>query len=729
MARICTLAVLGNRQSSSFRKGKSDPKFLTRIDIVSYRTSTALSAQVLGEDSDQFVLTVVTPADLLNDTVYHVQVDNGLGVEQTSTFTVIARLGKDYLGLGLGWGVNFWFTETNVIRIPSSSNSSYDVFPDIQNAINSLSAQGGGMLQISEGTFYWLSCRSLQLHSNIVIKGAGVNKTTIYFGYCNMDDPNVWIYSSDSSLDNFAMMDLSLLATPDVNPGFTSTAIATRSSSNLALVRLFLDIEGSYFGVAANNMLMQDVTITSQNVLLGQAQTTTLFLFGCTTNAIFRNVWLYFENGYMTSSSMKNAVFDNFHLIRDSRKQFAGASPVESRMWSCNFCENIAVTNSQFETLYYNFSNFNNDGETILSEGGGPYRGEAGVGRVTSATSTTLTDSSANWSFKTADMLSLTITSGPGMGQTRRVVSATANTFTLDQPWQVVPTSDSLYAYNPLGGLNWIIKDALFKGNPRGLWLYASAFVNSTVVGNSFINSGGISYQPYQSISGTTVAPKCGGNINIPSQPLQLTFVYNSKILNNLIYGDNPRASAMIRLAGSQLSAQDRFTRGTMLFGIEVRGNNLTRVGGISPIEDTFKNVSQGLFLSNCFEAQYVELGPPNATLYSVVNTIVQNNYAQGYSDAAYAFGTNHADTVFACPLGPSRNVSLNLGYFNCYSYAEQTLPVQQLASQCRSSDYLPPVIEAPTTNSHGNPSVSFASSNIQNIVITLFVVLSLVIM
>lgn len=631
-------------------------------------------------------------------------VDNDLGATSTTKLTVTARVGKDYLGLGVGWGVNFGFVETNVVTLNASADTSFDAFPSIQQTINQLSQQGGGLIVLGEGEFHWRTCGSLQLHSNVVIKGAGVNRTTIFFGYCNVSGS--WIYVSDPSLSNFALMDLSFKP-GDFNGGFYGNAISGVNFSYVAMVRVFWDLKAARLSFGGTHVLMKDVHVVLQS--LPQNGWASGFGFGCTKYGIFRNIWINFENGAISSSFMKYSVLENFHLIRDARLQFIPEGPIQSRMWSCNFCENIVVDKSQFETLNFNFSKDNNDGETILTEGGGPKRGEFAVGLVSSATATTLTDVTANWTLQTTDMLSLTISDGPGFGQTRRLVSATTTTITIDEPWTVVPTSQSRYSLVTPGFLNWLIKDTLFKGNPRGIWLYASAGINVTIVGNSFVNGAGIDYRPYQRSYPSTAIDRCGGlsQVQIPYYQQQITQIYKSRILNNDLFTDDPAANAQLRLAGDQLSHQDTFTRGIIMFGVEVRGNKITRVG-----DQTLTLPSY--MLAMCFEQQ---AGLPNATVHSVVGTIIQGNRAEGVPQA-HGFGSNLGSSVLACQ-SVTRQVSKNdtfaLDLQNCRFYESQTLSVHVLADQCRSVNYLPPVV-APQSD----PSVPTIASDAALIMPTL---------
>ena len=67
------------------------------------------------------------------------------------------------------------------------------------------------------------------------------------------------------------------------------------------------------------------------------------------------------------------------------------------------------------------------------------------TGSVTSATARTLTDSTLDLVPESQRGLTLVLTSGPTAGERRRVMANDHTTYTLETPWDVVPTAGSLY--------------------------------------------------------------------------------------------------------------------------------------------------------------------------------------------------------------------------------------------------------------------------------------------
>lgn len=67
------------------------------------------------------------------------------------------------------------------------------------------------------------------------------------------------------------------------------------------------------------------------------------------------------------------------------------------------------------------------------------------TGTATAGSSTTLTDSTKSWTTNQFLDNMVKVLSGPGVGQTRRIVSNTTTKLTIDTPWATNPTSASTY--------------------------------------------------------------------------------------------------------------------------------------------------------------------------------------------------------------------------------------------------------------------------------------------
>ncbi|MDQ5884136.1 MAG: hypothetical protein QG556_474 [Pseudomonadota bacterium] len=82
----------------------------------------------------------------------------------------------------------------------------------------------------------------------------------------------------------------------------------------------------------------------------------------------------------------------------------------------------------------------------------GDFDGASINSTATSATATTLIDSTQAWTVNTYTQLWVTIRSGTGAGQSRVIISNTATELTVDHAWDVTPDSSSTFS---IGGINY----------------------------------------------------------------------------------------------------------------------------------------------------------------------------------------------------------------------------------------------------------------------------------
>jgi hypothetical protein len=122
-----------------------------------------------------------------------------------------------------------------------------------------------------------------------------------------------------------------------------------------------------------------------------------------------------------------------------------------------------AITASATGTLGYRRSLVGTDARRILclGEGASDYvdEGTATGGAVTSATATSLTDSSARFPANLAGA-PVSIVSGTGRGQQRIVGDNTAITLDVVEPWHVIPDATSTYR---IGGVHWSWQSGWFE--------------------------------------------------------------------------------------------------------------------------------------------------------------------------------------------------------------------------------------------------------------------------
>ncbi len=76
---------------------------------------------------------------------------------------------------------------------------------------------------------------------------------------------------------------------------------------------------------------------------------------------------------------------------------------------------------------------------------GAPKPPKEDLGVVTSASKTSLTDKKKKWKTNNFAGYPLWISRGKGEAQTRKIISNTKNTLTINQPWKVIPDKTSQY--------------------------------------------------------------------------------------------------------------------------------------------------------------------------------------------------------------------------------------------------------------------------------------------
>jgi len=119
------------------------------------------------------------------------------------------------------------------------------------------------------------------------------------------------------------------------------------------------------------------------------------------------------------------------------------------------------------------------------------------VGNVSSATSTTLVDSSKNWATNQWANCFVEITDGTGEGQIRKIISNTATTLTIETSWSTNP--DNTSKYRIFGSPSYteeyyVVRDKVVQANEK---LYIASgqevtFNNLTIESQGYVGIAGI---------------------------------------------------------------------------------------------------------------------------------------------------------------------------------------------------------------------------------------------
>jgi hypothetical protein len=498
--------------------------------------------------SSEHMLVATAPHSLQPNALAHITVDNGNGTGPLvldRAITVVSG-GPDVFGLGVGWGAGFAPIAARVVALGIGDklmcNGLTDDTPTVQAALDQLAKTGGGVLQLPPGICRFAS--SLVLKSRVVLRGQGKDSTRIRY---EASYP-LW----GRNLDLVGVSDLTLQNT---RAGIESSLLQDSTRAFFKNVRFELGGGLHMFLTGNTNFVVTGSDfIQSQNPGMHG-----VYYFGGTAGLVFVNNTTAFAHGAPAFAQVHDAYIANNSFVRDARLSEKSKGVVHSM--TLDFANRIAVVGNHFEVLGAPISNkFRNDGETILTEGGGGNRTES-LGTVSTAAPLSLSAPKLAQSLAAfakgniPENLGVAIVGGMGAGQARRITGLAGNTLTVDQPWASTPDSSSRYATFMWGLEKAVIKGNILNGNPRGIWLYQTAVRDVDIVDNQIAEGGGIYLRTAQSLKDNLFTP-----------------MFGVRIANNKITNRTGEWRSYISLMFVRMDEED-FGVGTT--GIEVRSNQL----------------------------------------------------------------------------------------------------------------------------------------------------------
>jgi hypothetical protein len=569
--------------------------------------------------SNENMLVVTAPGSLQATSAAVVTVENGSGSAAVALDRRIAvRTGTsgDAFGLGTGWASAFSAFSGRTIYAASDSRLSYKTVCDnqqdaawpIQTAIDLAASNAGGVVQLPAGTCYIGS--GLTLRSNVVLQGAGKDATTLRYG------GNYPLYGQN--IDLAGVRNLSL-----VNAGPVQEGPLIKESTRVFLQNLRIDLKTSRQSFMTDNVDM--VVAGSDFIQSGSINENGPYLFNNTAGLIFTGNTTTWVMGANSFGRVHDAFISGNTFTRDATVQNA-AGTIHSL--TLDFAHRVAVVGNTFNVKNGPIGNTTrNDGETLLSEGGGASRTE-NVGSVTASDATSLTDSANTLNvdpFSTGaipENYGIAVVSGAGAGQHRRVTGYANGRVTVDRAWDVVPEPGSRYASFVWGLEKSMLKNNVLSQNPRGIWLYQTAIRDVAVIGNSISEGGGIYLRAYQNLASRMLTP-----------------MYNVRIAGNVVR--NTGGQWMSYVSAIFVNADAR-AFGTAMTGIEVRNNQLqTHTPNLSSSWEEYAG-NEGFFAMTRFEnyASYEASASPR-----ILGTLFQANTCTN-CDVGVRLGTGAAGTV-----------------------------------------------------------------------------------
>ncbi|WOJ91636.1 glycosyl hydrolase family 28-related protein (plasmid) [Methylocapsa polymorpha] len=586
-----------------------------KITFVDTQTGGSLGATFnTNGNYDAYRLAVIAPSGVVAGRTYQVIVSNGYGTA-TADQTILARAsGVDHYGLGVPWALDFIYQngptyQAGVKGTNENDHHVYDVTTDpaltvhakgdgvtdataaIQQAIDLANSHGGGVVYLPAGTYRLASPNNgyLALRSGVVLQGHSNADTKITFGPTSPQGSSYKytgiVWATDSQLSGIA--DLSLQNVDTKSQYVTNALPYGDNGGRIFLQRVNWNLgAGRSIFLLGNKIVIENSTFTqasnSQNLQPNGNSGLGPLYISPVSNLLFKNNTISWFSGQVLINDLTNGVIEGNHFTRNADQIMATAQQAswpyinkaiavgdviqrgEGRQLSINFGKNIVIHSNTFDTSGYPLKYNWNDGETILSEGGGPYR-RGDTGLATAATALTISGNSScsacSWNYYPNSIVS--IVTGAGAGQIRNIVSRSNNTFTIDQPWDVVPSPGDHFAIDVPSFQNTLIRYNTMTGNPRGILLYEGSFLNVSVIGNSLIDNGGIWVRPDQR------------SIAIASGTIyKFDRVRNIEIIGNTLTNTKGLYGSYINVDHALIAPTSFW--GTSTDGVEIRNNNLT---------------------------------------------------------------------------------------------------------------------------------------------------------
>ena len=516
-------------------------------------TVDGLAAAVDVARSNEHMLMAVAPLALRPNAAAVLRVDNGNRSGATALdrrIEAVATGSGDPFALGVGWGAGFAPFAGRTVDAASDTRLAQkmvcdgrrDDSPALQAAIELAAASGGGVVRLPAGRCRMLG--GMELRSRVVVQGAGKDSTELLY------ESNYPLFGQ--GLDLAGVRDLSL-----TNAAGAGEGPLLKDSRRVFLqnLRVKLGTSRQMYLTGNRNFVVSGCDFEQTGSISNQGP----YTLENTAGLVFTGNSTAWVDGSPTFGRVHDSLIQGNRFTRDGRPQ-AGGGAVHSM--TLDFAHRVAVVGNIFEVAHGPITNtLRNDGEALLTEGGGARRTE-NIGSVASATERTLSDPNNTLAVdpfgggSVPENYGIAIVAGRGAGQTRRVTAYSRPMLTIEPAWDVVPDATSRYATFVWGLEAALIKDNVFSHNPRGIWIYHTAVRDVDVIGNTFSEGGGIYLRSFQNLATRSFMP-----------------IYNVLIARNQVSNSTGRWMSYIN---SVFVNADARSFGIATLGIEMRANHIT---------------------------------------------------------------------------------------------------------------------------------------------------------
>lgn len=646
------------------------------VKLVDVASGASLPAAVDLAASDAYSLSVTAPAGLLANHSYRAVVSNGYAAVYSSLCIVgHSPAGVDYFQLGAAWGreyirqdgPNYHGTADNgdhhiynvktdpFLKIRAKGDGIADDRPAIQAAIDAAAAHGGGIVYLPAGTYnlaYIPNSWGLTMRSGVVLQGHGAGDTTILLGP-NMQTSSEFYgigWPANTNLTGLADVAIKNLDTRSQNntnaraDGPTSKIFFQRIKWDLGTGRYLLMNKVDRF-VIANSAFNAPINTQQPESPCSMISGAGPVMFGNLTNFAMRNNSFSWATGDITMIVSTNSVIEGNHFTRSATDQVVLTAANNSclnqnhgvhtynigdkvqrsrgRQLKFDFAQLFAIQNNIFDVSDGTLAINHNDGETIMAEGGGGAP-KQDVGTVTAAGASTVADNSKSRSWNYGAGYRIAMVSGQGRGQWRNIVSKSGNTFTIDRPWDVVPSAGDHFSIFYPAMQYGLIRNNLLKDNPNGILLYHAGFFNVAIVNNTITDNGGIFLYGIQN-------PSSGW------QP-QTGSLRTVEIFGNVLADTKSQWSSYI-VADDAIGSPNTIW-GTAMDGVQIRNNSIVTRPGQHPAGLFAEGYQSQVF----YQYRGAPYSPQDAAP-AIVGTIFQGNSCIN-CPVAYTLSTGVLDTI-----------------------------------------------------------------------------------
>ncbi len=368
-----------------FGRNLSAPNFTPRVYLLGEKGSYDATISGASKFNE---LSVCAPKNIPIGR-YRVAVNNGMCNRSSGTSAApyqmeISSIGPDTFKIETPWCSDLKFGDNvfNVkndprLRIHSIGNGKTNDQPAIQAAIVAANESGGGVVFLPEGYYLLASDHGAQLEfkSNVVLRGQ--NRTFTRMCYGKGKPSKDFVFARFYNVTKCGLCDISI-ENLNENDSWLNTKSITNEGGKIDrvfLARVSYQIKNGFrVELKGDHIAIEECVLESDY--------STLHLGTCTNSIVKRNSLSQKFGVNLDMTETKNCVVDSNLFWMNANNGFLLKGNVRHGI-AIGFAHDLAIVHNEFDATNGALSS-NNDGESILSEGGGGSRPGEETGEKTS---------------------------------------------------------------------------------------------------------------------------------------------------------------------------------------------------------------------------------------------------------------------------------------------------------------------------------------------------------